>query len=75
MYQRYFGLEKYLLFGQCKMVFERCILLDVVKKKYYVFLVEGLCEVVLVVFEQVDFLVSINILFEGWVLKIIKKFY
>ena len=74
MYQRHSGLEKHLLFGQCKMVPERCILLDVAKKKYYALLVEGSSEAVSAALEQEDISVSANTLPEGWALKTNKKF-
>ena len=74
MYQRHSSLEKHLLFGQCKMVPERCTLLDVAKKKYHALLVEGSSEAVTAALEQEDVSVSANNLPEGWALKTIKKF-
>lgn len=75
MYQRHSGLEKHLLFGQCKMVPERCTLLDAAKKKYHALLVEGSREAVSAALEQVDLSVSTNTLPEGWALKTTKKFH
>lgn len=71
MYQRHSGLEKHLLFGQCKMVPERCTLLDLAKKKYHALLVEGLSEAVSAVLEQGDISVSANTLPEGWALSVL----
>lgn len=75
MYQRHSGLEKHLLFGQCKMVPERCTLLDAAKKKYHALLVEGSREAVSAALEQVDLSASTNTLPEGWALKTTKKFH
>jgi len=63
--QRHSGAEKHLLFGQCKMVPERCNLLDLAKKKYHALLVEGLSEAVSAVLEQGDISGSANVLPEG----------
>ena len=74
MYQRHCGLEKHLLFGKCKMVPERCTLLEATKRKYHALLVEGSSEAVSATLEQVDIFVSTNTLPEGWALKQTKKF-
>jgi len=74
MYQRHSSLEKHLLFGQCKMVPERCNLLDLAKKKYHALLIEGSSEAVLAALEQGDISVSANLLPKGWALKTTKKF-
>ena len=65
MCQRHSGLEKHLLFGQCKMMPERCTLLDVAKKKYHALLVEGSSEAVSAAFEPEDISVRANTLLEG----------
>ena len=67
-------MEKHLLFGQCKMVPERCTLLDMDKNKYHALLVEGLSEAVSAALEQKDISVSTNTLPKGWALKTMKKF-
>jgi len=74
MYQRHSGLEKHLLFGQCKMVPERCTLLDLAKTKYHALLVEGSSGAVSAALDQGDVAVSANTLREGWALKTTKKF-
>ena len=74
MYQRHSGLEKHLLFGQCKMVPERCTLLDLAKKKYHALLVEGSSEAVSAALGQGDIAVSTSTLPKGWALKTTKKF-
>ena len=74
MYQRHSGLEKHLLFGQCKMVPERCTLLDLAKKKYHALLIEGSSEAVSAALGQGDIAVSASTLPKGWALKTTKKF-
>lgn len=51
-----------MLFGKCEMVFEKNIFFDIVKKKYYDILVEGISVVVLVIFEVCYIFESVNIL-------------
>ena len=62
-------MEMHLLFGQCKMVPERCTLLDVAKKKYHALKVKGLSEAAWAALEKEDISVSTNNLPKGWALK------
>ena len=74
MYQWHSGLEKHLLFGQCKIVPERCTLLNVARKKYHAPLVEGSSEAISAALEQEDISLSANTLPEGCALKTMKTF-